>query len=273
MQTIVITIRQKLFWQPLLLLYQVFAINSFSVAILKNRHAKNIVLLAYHSLAIALIISIIVYILIVCVPTAKNLRSGIALLLTMSILIAHLVTLIEVLVTRHLCIDLTIRIGQIFLMFATKPLDTNLLRSWYIQKCWFTFLLVVIVKCIGSLWLWNPLFLTVYFSVHVIFLRCIQISMYVDMLTRLLNRLNEEIQVKNGRTVVQRLVKAKIVYAAVQQTNQIICRTFGFSLIFIVTEYIIELTNCIFWIIISVFSTHSLPHLFSKLYIYCLVRR
>lgn len=271
MQTTIIKIRQQLFWLPLLLLYQVFALNPFSVTILQNRHAKNILLLVYQFVSITIIISTIIYVLIVRVPATKNLHFGMDLLLTMSILIAHLVTLFEVLLTRHLCIDLTVRIGQIFSMFTTKPLDTNRLRRWYIHKTWIYLLLVIIMKCIGALWFWNPMFLPVFFSWHVIHVRCIQISMYVDMLTRLLNRLNEEIKGKNGRTVAQRLLKAKIVYAAVQQTNRIICRAFGLSLIFIAAQYIIELTNCVFWIILSIFFIHSLAHMISKFYILCLV--
>lgn len=263
MHPTVIKIRQKLFWEPLLLLYQVFGLNPFSVAILQNRQAKNIFLLAFHSTTIAIIMLNIVYTLNFHIPAAKTLRFGMDLLLTMSILIAHLVTVIEVMVARQHCIDLTIRIGQIFLMFATVPLDH--LRSWYLRKCWLTCLLVVVVKCIGALWFWNPLFLPVFLSWHVIHVRCIQISMYVDILSRLLNRLNVEIKEENGATVVQRLVKAKIVYAAVQQTNRIICRTFGLSLIVIVSEYIVELTNCVYWILVSIFAIQSLRHLISKL--------
>lgn len=260
----VIQICQKSFWQPLLFLYQMFTINAFSVANLQNRKAKNILLLAYHLSFIAIIILTIAYVLIVRVPAAKNLHYGMDVLLTMSILIAHLVTVVEAVVTRHLCIDLTIRIGQIFLLFVTKPLDTNRLRSWYIHKCWITLLLVVAMKCIGALWFWNPMFLPIFFSWHVIHVRCIQISMYVDMITRLLRTLNVEMNEKNERTVMKRLVKVKTVFAAVQQAKRIICGTFGLSLIFIVTEYIIELTNCVYWIILSVFVFHSPPHLISN---------
>lgn len=267
------------FWVPTFRLFQVFAITSFGPNVLSNSNDQNVLIKLYHYIIGSVLLVTIVYIFFFQIPAlpAYDLRMVMDVMLLITIVLAHLVTLIESYVRRGNQIQIVCNVQRIVDLLEDKlkfPVDFKMLRRRYSIKCCITFVMatgmMVLAHCVLYLDFYEltTFYGAAYYSWLVMFLRKVQISFYVNVLAEMLqqvrivlNGLNDEMRLEiRWRT----LVRAQKIRTKISQTIAIVNRTFGWSIAMILVQNIIDLLNISYWIIIATYYEKSANHLLGK---------
>lgn len=272
----------KQFLVPAFRLFQLFAVTSFDPNVLSNRSDRNVLIKLYHCLIGSALLATIVYIISVQLPAlpSYDLRMVMDVMLLLSIVLAHLVTLIESYILRGNQIDIVCNVQRIVELFEDQlkfPVDFKLLRRRYSVKCCITFVIatgmMVLAHCVLYVDFYELLtfYGSAYYSWLVMFLRKIQISFYVNILADMLQRvrcvlagLNDNMRMEiRCRT----LSRAQKIRTKIAKTIAIVNRTFGWSITMVLVQNIIDLLNTAYWIIMATYYEQSVNQLLGE-YLY-----
>lgn len=205
----------------------------------------------------------------------KSLISIIAEWLYIFVSLTHLITSIESLVKSNVQVQLIQKLSSIDEIFKTKM---NLIIPYRKEKREIRFrniilastiiLMKIIVTILFArrgkiLTFWYPSL----FSTLISFVRSIQILLFIYLLRNRLKLVNKEvIEVRNAlyakanndyakqtiyfarHTAFNRILMLKMIYAELYEMCQLIRKTFGWSLLAVVTEYFLDFTFNCFWV-------------------------
>lgn len=276
----------KQFWVPALRLFQLFAITSFDSNVLSNPNDRNVLIKLYHCLIGCALLLAIMYIICIQIPAlpSYDLRMVMDVMLLLSIVLAHLVTLIESYVLRDNQIEIVCNVQRIVDLFEDKlkfSVDFRVLQRRYSIRCCITFVMasgmMILANCVLYMDFIELLtfYGAAYYSWLVMFLRKIQISFYVNVLEEMLQRVrcvlvgvNDDVRLE---TRWRTLIRAQKIRTKIAKTIAIVNRSFGWSITMILVQNIVDLLNTAYWIIIATYYEHSVHHLLGE-YLYTLLK-
>lgn len=259
----------NIYWNPFRRFFQFLGLNLIDLNSRQNS-IENKLLRAYAFLITGFLLISIYYRIVSVYDKTNNTTLQINILiddwLTIVILFTHFIAVIEL----HFMISEEVIIFKNFntiLLFIQRNLrvSVNGMHKKYAWKSIVSFIIIAtfkfsaIVTCIEKFW---PFLRYVYVSWHLIHMHLIQISIYVDILTDILNMLKENVLKCKDQCepedVKFLLTNIHLIYLKCVQTNEIINYRFSYSLIVILAQHVLGITNGCYWIIINLSSYQSL---------------
>lgn len=258
------------------LLFQLFGLSTklltakpnFLLAILLKCYVISITALILYTTVYKYMFEIIIY--------NTELSKLFDQILFLSICIAHLVTLTEVIfksIKEATIVRNFYHIECMIDLFAAGSgirINLDRIRSRYAWKGWSTFFIILFVKINGMLpfilvaWRYQRFLLFSWTSLQI---RMLQVNLVIDQLsdfTETLTKLLAGTTSAPKDQHVERVSTVADIYSCIRETNVLINETFSWSLVTIMLQYMIAMTNFTYWTMFNISVTHSLRISWSK---------
>lgn len=265
------------FWSGAFVLFQIFCITSIDLNVPRIKWSPRLILITvWHSCISIALLCITIYVFRFLIPSIIRFELNILLdiMLIVSMLLTNFVCLVESLILRSNQMQIVTDVERISDIFETQlnvRVDFKRLRRRLVYKCWATYLISfsITATTIGlSFEEFIGDWLIIFYSFQLILMRKIQMTFYVDLMVEMMLHLrlvlvdvgrNEE-----GKTL-RTLLWIKFIYSRLVKIVALVNRTFGWSMMVIMLQNILDLLNCIYWMLIYIYVVKSKRDLISKL--------
>lgn len=261
------------FWVSVSIPFQVFGLGP---KLLQPKSATKANFLLIYNVVMSVVVSVIILVTYLNKPDlfAENIHTIIDYLLLYAFLLTHLIVLFESNATtcnQKLIYVQLLRLTDTFHKRFDFKIELHSLQVRCLKKIWFASLLCFsIIFVVGGTWddFWEFFGRSV-FSIIVARMRFIQLSIYIDILTKYFHSLGIVLQKLHSNLNTDDrfriLLVVKDVYGNLIGLNCLIENVFAWSISAIVVQNFVDMLNQCYWAFINIYSLKSLSFGFSKL--------
>lgn len=265
------------FWSGAFVLFQIFCITSIDINVARIKWTPILILIAiWHLCSTTALICITIYVFNILIPSIIRFQLNILLDITLivSVLLTHFVCLVESLILRSNQMRIVTDVEHISNILETQlnvPVDFKRLRRQLVFKCWATSLVSFAIMAVSILMFFMEFIRDwgiIYYSFHLILMRKIQMTFYIDVIVEMMLHVRivlVEVGKNEEGNVLRTLLWAKFIHRRLVKLVEIVNRTFGWSMMLILLQNILDLLNCIYWMLLFTFVTKSFSSFISKL--------